>query len=159
MITLQQVKDALIAEKYFVPEADIETAFNTIDQQALYNTIRSALTVVEWDLVSPINGAEASAILANIQLPSGSKPYLINRSGQTMYFQWHKANVEGYQAVVDPIAEGNAHADEIATQNVVSGVVSMIKEGLKPNQVGYEEATKKQAQDALVLELIEGGII
>lgn len=52
-----------------------------------------------------------------------------------------------------------ASARDIATQNVVSGVIGMIKEGLKPNQLGYEEATKKQAQDALVLELIEGGII
>lgn len=158
-ITLNEVKQTLLNEKYFVPEADVETAFNAINQDELYATIRGTLTVEAWDLKSDINGTPAETVLANIQLPQGSTPYLIKSNGQTVYFQWHKANVDGYQPIVDAIAEGTAHADEVATQQTVQGVMEVIKEGLKPTQQGYEEATIKSAQDFLVLELIEGGLL
>lgn len=159
MITLQEVKQTLINEKYFVPEADVEIAFNAIDQTALYNTIRNTLSVEEWDKTSSINGTPAETVLANIQLPQGGKAYLIKKDGQVVYFQYHKPHVEGYQAITDAIAEGTQHADEIATQHTIQGVMEVIKEGLKPTQQGYEEATIKSAQDAIVLELIEGGLL
>lgn len=158
-ITLQEVKQAFVNEKYFVPEVDVEAAFNQIDQDSLYTTIRNTFSVEEWDKTSPINGTPAETVLANIQLPQGGKAYLIKKDGQVVYFQWHKANVDGHQPITDAIAEGTQHANEIATQYTVQGVLEVIKEGLKPTQQGYEEATIKSAQDALVLELIEGGIL
>jgi hypothetical protein len=159
MITLQEVKQALINEKYFVLESDIETAFNAIDQSALYNTIRNELSVEEWDKISPINGTNAQTVLENISIPDGGSAYIIKKGGQALYFQYHKPHVEGHQQITDALKEGNVHADEIANSQVIQIVLEVIKEGLKPSKEGYEEATKKEAQDALVLELIQGGIL
>lgn len=106
----------------------IDDALASIDQDAVYNAERSALTVAVWDRTSPINDVDAQHFLDRDDVPDEGDVYLLFHNGQVVIFQPHEPGIGGLQPISkgQGNARGRAHADAIASDTATIEIVRQV---------------------------------
>jgi hypothetical protein len=129
MITLSDVKKALLEKGITKTDAEIQAQLDLYDFSALVAVEQNRYSVEMWDKVLPINGVDAEVILQNRNdIPPNGAIYLIKREGVIITFQPHNPNISGCVAMTEQEGFSIAEAEvkKLAERNVDEQVLQQI---------------------------------
>jgi hypothetical protein len=114
-------------------ESTVTTRLSAIDQDAIRTSKENKFSIEIWNEISDINGISASEMLTLINVPEGSKIFLIKDTDANIYnaFQYFNPNIEGIIAMTEEgaVSCGNIMKNDFIDSITVDTIVNTVLNG------------------------------